>query len=189
VTSKDAAGSSRRKPTKKAVTRSRSITSSTTANDVAPTPDDSTQLTIDEQQQLWTYLVKGASPQLACRELGLSVRRFWATLDHDPHFVQIIEDLFRTLSHNVLAALYQQAMKGDKTAQQTWLKLLPPFTGSLASTGETHDDLATLSDDELLERARATGVALPDAVAASLSATRGGPASGGIPRGTPSDEA
>ena len=155
--------------------------------DDLPPPDDAALLTQDEQHQLWTYLVKGASPQLACRELGLHVRRFWATFDQDPHFVQAIDDLFRTLSHNVLAAVYQQAMKGDKTAQQTWLRILPPSVGSSPVTGATDDDLTTLSDAELLERARTTGVALPDAVAASLSATRGGPTSRRVP-GRPAND-
>lgn len=145
-----------------------------------PPPDDTALLSPDEQQQLWTYLVKGASPLLACRELGIAVRRFWTTYDQDPRFVDAIDDLYRTLSHNVLAAVYQQAMKGDKTAQQTWLRTLPPCTGQ-ATTGATDHDLAALSDSELVERARSTGVALPDVVAACLSATRGGPASRSVP--------
>ncbi len=188
MTSKDAAGSSRRKPTKKAATQSRSTTSSTTARAVSTPPvdpdvigvPDLRLLTGDEQQQVWSYLVKGASPQLACRELGLSLRRFWTTLDRDPQFAIAMEHLFRTLSHNVLAALYQRAMKGDKTAQQAWLRVMPPFVGINSSSGETDDDLATLSDAELLERARATGVTLPDEIAARLLSTRGGPSPGGL---------
>ncbi len=197
MTSKDAAGSSRRKPTKKAVTQSRSTTSSTTAK-VAPTTPvdpavtgvvpDTRLLTDDEQQQVWSYLVKGASPQLACRELGLSLRRFWTTLDRDPQFAIAMEHLFRTLSHNVLAALYQRAMKGDKTAQQYWLRSLPPFTGTNAAPTEMEDDLAELSDAELLERARTTGVALPDAIAACLLSTSGSPSPDGLSRGIADDD-
>jgi hypothetical protein len=138
-------------------------------------------LTEAEQHQVWAYLVKGASPQLACRELGLHVRRFWTTLDRDPQFAVAMEHLFRTLSHNVLAALYQRAMKGDKTAQQYWLRTMPPVVGNQTSTAERDDDLTGLSDAELWERAVATGVALPDAVAASLLSTRGGSPPGGIP--------
>lgn len=196
MTSKDAAGSSRRKPTKKAVTRSRSTTFSTTAQ-VTQTPPvdpditgvpDLRLLTEDEQQQVWSYLVKGASPQLACRELGLSLRRFWTTLDRDPQFAIAMEHLFRTLSHNVLAALYQRAMKGDKTAQQYWLRTMPPFTGPNSSITEMNDDLTGLSDAELFDRARATGVALPDAIAACLLSTSSGPSPGGIPGGPADDD-
>lgn len=197
MTRKDAAGSSRRKPTKKAVTRSRSTTSSTTAR-AAPTPPvdpditgsvtDLRLLTDDEQQQVWSYLVKGASPQLACRELGLSLRRFWTTLDHDPQFAIAMDHLFRTLSHNVLAALYQRAMKGDKTAQQYWLRTMPPFTGSSAAPTESDDDLTGLTDAELFDRANATGVALPDAIAASLLSTSSVPSPGGIPGGIADDD-
>ncbi len=142
----------------------------------------------DEQQQVWSYLVKGASPQLACRELGLSLRRFWTTLDRDPQFAIAMEHLFRTLSHNVLAALYQRAMKGDKTAQQYWLRTMPPFTGSNTTPTEKDDDLTELSDAELVDRARATGVALPDAIAACLLSTSSSATSGGIPGGLADDD-
>ncbi len=141
--------------------------------DVTAEVADFTLLAEDEQQQVWSYLVKGASPQLACRELGLSLRRFWTTLDRDPQFAIAMEHLFRTLSHNVLAALYQRAMKGDKTAQQFWLRTVPPITGTMPAAVETPDDLAALSDAELFDRARTTGVALPPEVTACLHPTGG----------------
>lgn len=144
------------------------------------THDVTALLTEAEQHQVWAYLVKGASPQLACRELGIHVRRFWTTLDQDPQFAIAMEHLFRTLSHNVLAALYQRAMKGDKTAQQYWLRTMPPFVGTNTPTAELDDDLAGLSDAELEQRAAATGVTLPDAVTACLLSTRGNSSPGGI---------
>jgi hypothetical protein len=153
-----------------------------------PPQDDTALLTVDEQEQLWTYLVKGASPQLACHELGLSVRRFWATFDRDPQFAIAMEDVFRTLSHNVLSKLYLQAIKGDKAAQQIWLRVMPPFTGNPRQTGESPNDLAQLSDAQLLDRATETGVNLPDEIAACLSATGSDPASASLSSGTAPDD-
>jgi hypothetical protein len=77
------------------------------------------------------------------------------------------------LSGNVMAVLYRTAMEGNVSAQQAWLKLFPPptFSEPAAEPPMTFDELlGDLSDDELVELARAVGVSLPHEVEANLDA-------------------
>lgn len=127
-------------------------------------------LTPDEQQRVWCWLLKGASPQVACQQLGIDIARFWKTLDQDAPFALALQQLFDTLSHNVLAALYQAAMKGNVAAQQFWLRHRPVsrWVTELEEPAIADDDFARLSDADLLDVAGTEDVALPAAVTARL---------------------
>lgn len=136
-------------------------TSSTTAADSPlvprqPTPRSSRLLTPEERQALGQLLLRGASPALACLELDLELEDFWHTVRHDPVFAQTVRQLYDTLSHNVVAALYKKALQGDTAAQRQWLQ---QCTATLwqppAKSGSSADDLTQLSDAELLQRLRA----------------------------------
>lgn len=173
-------GSSPRRRTKKAATRRRSTTSSTTGPPAAaapPTPQaqlppeaappaEPPLLDPEQQHALWSYLLKGASPIAVCRELGVSPDHFWSTLQHDPQFAAALQRLFDSLSHNVLTALYQAAMKGNVTAQQFWLRQRPLAAWSAAPDAAANDDLEHMSDADLIELARAAGIDLPPEAAA-----------------------
>ncbi len=128
-------------------------------------------LTPEEQEQVWSWLVKGASPQVACQQLGLSLPAFWRTLEGDVAFATALQQLFDTLSHNVLAALYRAAMEGNVTAQQFWLRHRPARAWQAPAVSELTDDPANFADAELLERAFAEGADIPPEVASCLSAT------------------
>ena len=77
------------------------------------------------------------------------------------------------LSQNVLMAFYRQAMEGNVSAQTNWLKAMPPpgWDGvpaiehvPLFTFDETLDEL---TDDELLNLARAMEIEVPTATAKS----------------------
>ena len=142
-------------------------------------------LSPDEQEQVWSWLVKGASPQVACQQLRLSLPAFWRTLKGDVQFATALQQLFDTLSHNVLAALYRAAMEGNVTAQQFWLRHRPAREWLAPATPETADDLESLADAELLQQAFAAGAAIPPAVADCLSATSGPEEPGDLPHTGP----
>jgi hypothetical protein len=100
-------------------------------------------------------LMNGASPQGACKKLKLPLVKFWMALEYDAEFAAELQKVWDSLSFNVLAALYQAAMKGNSMAQQFWLKHRPPPRWSQFPVGSILvDDLETLTDDELLKRAR-----------------------------------
>ena len=176
---------SRKRATKKVATRGRSTTSSTTAKRARPPKnvliegsDSETEhalLTKPEQQQLLTYLLKGASPMAVCEKLGIPRASFLRTFTEEERFRDDYYAAMTLLSQNVLMALYRQALEGNVSAQTNWLKAMPPpgwngepeaRTIPLFSFDETLDDL---SDDELLNLARAMEIEMPTAIA------KGGP--------------
>jgi hypothetical protein len=109
---------------------------------------------LPKQREFLKLLMQGASPQLACKKLKLEMASFWHTLEHDARFAAELQKVWDALSYNVVAALYQAAIKGNHAAQQFWLKHRPPPHWSLLPGGTIADDLENLSHDELLDRAR-----------------------------------
>ncbi|MFN0199340.1 MAG: hypothetical protein ACKVT0_21530 [Planctomycetaceae bacterium] len=113
-------------------------------------------LTADEQQSFLDFLLRGASPAGACTELGLSLDVVERTRDRDDSFREQLELTIVTLSQNVLSALYRTAMKGSVTAQKFWLENHPPPAwGAERASPADHHPLEELSDDELIELAKA----------------------------------
>jgi hypothetical protein len=189
---KTAPSSSRKKRTKKAATPGRSITSSTTEPETGKkasvgrkphecfnadnTPNDTSEsipLTTAQQTAILELLYRGASPAGACGQVGASVETFLKTVTDDGQFRAKVRDIAGVLSGNVMAVLYRTAMEGNVSAQGTWLKLFPPptFSEPADDSPMTFDELlGDLSDDELVELARAVGVELPHEVEANLDA-------------------
>lgn len=119
------------------------------------------------QREFLELLMSGASPQVACRKLKLSMSAFWEMLEHEAHFAAELQKVWDSLSFNVVAALYQAAVKGNAPAQQFWLKHRPPPRWSQLPGGSIQsDDLDTLTHDELLERARTEAPDLAAEIAA-----------------------
>jgi hypothetical protein len=114
-----------------------------------------------DQAAVLELLAKGASPAGVCRQLELSLADFFHTTQYDPEFRRRVETTQHSLGQNVASALYKAAMEGNVTAQTFWLRQSPPpgWTGKDAKM--TTDDLDRMTDDELLDLARAHGVALP----------------------------
>ncbi len=139
-----------------------------------PAPASGGLLSPEQQDRILEWLTKGAGPVAACQQLGLSVDQFWETLSHDARFAGALQRLFDTLSQNVLAALYQSAMKGRISAQQFWLRQRPAVAWTTASEhNDDLDPLLRLNDDELVDECRAAGVDLPPEVAARMAAEAG----------------
>jgi len=108
-------------------------------------------------------LGKGASFAVACRELGLPVDALWHTLRSDADFDARVQQVYETLSHNVVSALYKAAIGGNVTAQRLWLQHRPADLWSLVSE-EKAASHAHLSDQELVDSAREAIAALGAAV-------------------------
>lgn len=91
------------------------------------------------------------------------------TLAEDTPFRGEVERLRDLLSQNVVAALYQSAMKGSVPAQTFWLRNHPPLDWKDAEDSadpETDSEFARLSDDEFLDLLIAENFLSAEAVAA-----------------------
>jgi hypothetical protein len=111
--------------------------------------DTQTIFTPEQCEAVLALLQKGASPALVCQELGLSTDAFWNTIHADAGFQAAVQQVFDTLSHNVVTALYQAAIKGNVTAQQFWLRQHPASLFNPVESTDASDDLSELSPDEL----------------------------------------
>ena len=144
-------------------------------------------LTADEQTSLLALLLRGASPAAACPQLGVTLGTFQRTWLEDEVFRARVSEVRDVLSQNVAAALYRSAMEGNVSAQTLWLKIWPPRGWS---NGNDEGPQATeptffsdLSDDELVELARAMGVDIPPEIARAVAAERGPAIAGRISPG------
>ena len=134
------------------------------------------------QREFLELLMQGASPQVACRKLKLPIAAFWQTLEHNAGFAAELQKVWDALSFNVVAALYQAAMKGNSTAQQFWLKHRPPPRWSQLPGGSIlTDDLETLTNAELLDRARQEAPDFAAEIAARVAETGSGLAPQTVP--------
>jgi hypothetical protein len=110
-------------------------------------------LSEDEQHAVWLLLLKGASPALACQQLGLSIVAFVHTWKCDPRFFASIQQTIDTLSDNVVASLYRNAIEGNVTAQKLWLEQRPSALWATAISSQAEsDEFAHLSNDELAQQ-------------------------------------
>jgi hypothetical protein len=115
---------------------------------------------------LLELLAKGLSPAAACAKLGLPLEDFFHTAQYEPEFRRRVESVPESLGHNVASALYAAAMTGNVSAQTFWLRQRPPTGWTGKDAAVTTDDLDRMTDDELLELARAHGVDLPPEIEA-----------------------
>jgi len=116
-----------------------------------------------EQKEFFLHLLsRGASPAGACQQVGVSFTSYARTLATDEDFQTRLKEVEAALSQNVVAALYQTAMKGNVSAQKRWLETsAPPGWKDEISVQNDSDLLDALSDEELIELARAMGVEIP----------------------------
>lgn len=129
---------------------------------------ESREAILSSEQQLLVLqlLLRGASPSGACQQIGIPGIAFARTLQVDARFRIHVEEATVTQSYNVSAALYRAAMEGNVSAQVHWLKNCPPpgwqDDSRAAAQPITFDQFFDeLSDDELIQLARAMGVDLP----------------------------
>jgi len=141
-----------------------------------------------EQEALLELLSRGASPAAACRQLGRSIADFFHATQNDPEFRRRVQRVHHALGQNVAAALYKAAMEGSVTAQTFWLRHSPPPGWTGDTSDMTADELEKLSDDELIDLARAHGVALPPEIEATLESHGGEEVSDRVPPKPAADE-
>lgn len=134
-------------------------------------------LTADQQEMVLQLLVRGASPAVACQQLGVSTLGFNRSAANDDRFRARLDAVRVTLSQNVAAAVYREAMQGSVPAQTLWLKSCPPpewRVDELAGGPMTFDEaFEALSDDDLIDLARALGVDLPPEIERKAGQPRG----------------
>ncbi|MFG0331861.1 MAG: hypothetical protein ACF8TS_00740 [Maioricimonas sp. JB049] len=129
-----------------------------------------------EQEEYLQLMLRGASPAAACLQLGLPVGNILRTMERQPEFRERLRQVRELLSQNVAAALYRAAMEGSVSAQSFYLKNQPP--PEWPQPDEANSDLDdTMSNDELLDRCRAAGLAVPPEVETLLKRAHGAAAS------------
>jgi hypothetical protein len=105
-----------------------------------------------ERHAVWQLMLRGASPALACQQLGVSIEALWRTLQRDTTFFLCLMQLYDTLDHNVVSALYRQALEGSVAAQKFWLERRPAVLWSPPPAQEVEPrEFADLSNAELAD--------------------------------------
>ncbi len=119
-------------------------------------------LSVTQQEMYLHVLTLGASPAAACGKVGATPMDVLTTLDNDAKFREQVDRVTVLLSQNVAAALYRSAMEGSVSAQTFFLKNKPPPDWQSGTDPElTSDHLKGLSDEELFNLCRASGIDLP----------------------------
>jgi hypothetical protein len=95
---------------------------SSEAADATDTWTDPVPLTIRQQKEFASVLAQGGSPAAACGKLKVPVENAVLSFETDARFRKRLELIYQSLTENVRAALYREAMKGSVTAQTHWLK-------------------------------------------------------------------
>ncbi len=144
--------------------------------------------TADEQNAFLELLSRGASPALACKQIGRPLAAFFHTAEQDDAFRQRLETVETSLAQNIATALYKAAMEGNVTAQTFWLRNNPPPGWNQGDSKVTNDDLEKLSLAELIALAEAHGVAVPLEVEPRTESPGGEPSSGGVSPHPATDE-
>lgn len=165
-----AESSSPKRPTKKAGSQTRSITSSTIgkrakreerpavianevtsdSSEVTETSTEAILLTKSEQRELLQFIQAGASPLAACNKLGVLLESYDLTRERDARFRLRLQRLHVALDENVDAAIYRDAIKGSASAQSNWKKQQIDSPGGEAEQTAREKELAELSTEDLL---------------------------------------
>ena len=132
-------------------------------------------LSNDQKEVFIGLLLKGRSVALACKEMEISVWTALRAIADDAELARRVREVNAILSRNVAAALYHVAIKGNVTAQTFWLRSSPPPEWAAQDVEkrepQTYDEvLDELTDEELVELARALGVDLASEGEADLAA-------------------
>lgn len=83
---------------------------------------DVNPLTAEQKAAFLTLLARGASPMVACREIGVEYSVFLETMRCDDSFSTRVDEVQQLLTRNVAAALYKSALEGKVGAQTFYLR-------------------------------------------------------------------
>ena len=133
--------------------------------EAAPLLDDA------QQAEVLQRLMAGGAPSAVCQNLGLSITSYYRTLAENESFAERVQQVCNTLMQNVLTVLYQEAMRGNVTAQRQFLQLSRKDTA--LSPDQTNDIDPGISPHELAEAYRAAGLDLPPELEALLGLPTG----------------
>jgi hypothetical protein len=143
------------KRTRKAGTRRRSTSSSTTALPQRPPPlvgelvTEAAPFTPEEQSAFLGWMYRGGSPLAVCQQLESDIGRFWKTLETDAGFAAAIDQMYESLTLNVVAVLYRAAMQGNLTAVRLWLEHRPSVAWSRrVAANLSESDCGNLTNEE-----------------------------------------
>jgi hypothetical protein len=126
-----------------------------------------------QQEAFLTWYLRGASPPIACQELGVDITAFLRTVAEDPVFFDRMRQAGCVLSQNVAARLYRTAMEGDVSAQKSYLQLSPPPEWREDGAEVDEDPLEGMTPHELAEQYRAAGLEVPPELEALARHSRG----------------
>lgn len=137
-----------------------------------PTSAEPVLLSVAQQEMYLHVLTLGASPSGACGKVGITAMDVLQTIDGDARFREQVDRVTVLLSQNVAAALYRSAMEGSVSAQTFFLKNKPPPDWEGDEKPElTSDRLKGLSDEDLFNLCRASGVDLPTETSSRTDST------------------
>jgi hypothetical protein len=138
-----------------------------------------------EQDAILELLFKGWGKIRACRELGLSYESLIRTVEERTEFGERVLEASKGKNEAIEMALYKAALEGNVTAQRFWLQHQTdpeqPLAEKQLDVLSEEDDLSTLSDEELIERARTVGIDLPPKIAQRLAKAYRRGRSGDVP--------
>lgn len=129
--------------------------------------------TPEQQDAFLTWYLQGASPPVACRQLGVGITVFLRTAAEVPEFHERIRQAGCILRQNVAARLYRTAMEGDVSAQKSYLQLSPDAAWQDEGAAADDDPLEGLTPHELAEQYRAAGLDVPPELEALARRSRG----------------
>lgn len=132
-----------------------------------------TSMSEEDREAYVQMLLRGASPAGACQQLKLDLFVVLEAIAEDEPFRELVEKVTDVLSQNVAARLYQEAMKGNVSAMTQWLKSRPPPEWQCGEREELKLGWDGMSDEELLEWARAEEIAIPVELAGGIAEANG----------------
>jgi hypothetical protein len=118
--------------------------------DAPPSDGRAALLEPGEQDALIEFLLRGASPAIACDKLGIALDRYLRTADDDAGFRRRLRQVREVLTLNVVSSVYSACLKGTAAAQTLWLRTFaPPDWSEAADEPPSETDLSAEFDDAL----------------------------------------
>lgn len=117
-----------------------------------PVEGDPPPLSFRRRDAVVAALLRGASPQIACKSLEIDLADFFDAVETDAEFRRRLRHVYATLAGNVSAAVYRAAIEGTPAAQALFLRTFaPPAYSDAPSTprNEPSDDLSSLPADAI----------------------------------------
>jgi hypothetical protein len=103
----------------------------------------------EQQDQYLEWLLKGASPVVACRKVGTGAMAAIETAKRDPEFRRKLAVSRQVMSECVMAAVYRAALEGKVSAMRLWLKENPRPAPEKEEDEGSDEEAAEVSSERL----------------------------------------